>query len=941
MTATLPRSPLQEETIALFKQYRALIPCAKCFSRNTIQRDGMSDGNLRFKCRPPVSMSLICNKSYSESKIRGMIASVVYGHTLPPSTSASHMDGSSENILSLPLPSVRTTKSSRRPSQKCEDPVLSVEGLHLRDDEDDREYSARMDCQQSYEEMNINGGHPHPVDDRRLSPGDVGSRRSSVQPQYRRPSVTGEESPMLDHEDAILPPASNHLQVPGTPSLDSEEQPLHSHPVHRRRSVTPTGPPAVLRHDRKLHHSHSHPNIGQQRQQQYSEQQDSRNGNLPCSSQNPLYQAQQQRQQQHLQRQVLRRESTQYHGNSHSRPEISAERRLSHPAFLQPSSSSSSGKFLPVNLPGNAHSPALSSSSRFSPSYEPLQPALGQPNTPHIGSLPGQGDRYEGSDSPTSYYQRRMSQPHPSFQRYGQLPPPPGAALHHYDRRASDVEEYGYQHREKYEKLSASTMRITSGSRLSVPSSYSPITPHLEPIRLSHSLSGTNSTNAGQQHAYQRHQDSSVYYQQPSREDMDPHSSEETDDRPYARMRQSYKRFSTSRSLSRVGSYPNLYSTASNASNGDLDSAMPRNRIRLTCFPNRSSDTSSTANETSTTTTLDPTDAMAVQLSQSSKVVIEITQPRALQAFTGFEDVPEPLFHPSQQRMRTLRHTVSQPNLMMSRSTSSVLGRRRSASPDDMSFGSSKKRRADSVSGSAKDDDEVDARLGSQTPVSTSAAVAEAAAAAVVAAAANAARQQQQQQQQKSPKDNGTDIPIVGMDMIAGNTKDVGLGVSVLSVVEPTIDSPTIEALGVAKASSYVPLEDQKEMGIDYSLFTRVETAGWRILIPPNVVASFRSEDFGLTLKPKIAQGLDSVLGEDGVLGHQEDDVSKDTVLMNPETRCEAIVEEEKQQQQQQQQQEILQDEERAINQKDQETSSPNENITESDEEEMDELEDE
>ncbi len=42
MTATLPRSPLQEETIALFKQYRALIPCAKCFSRNTIQRDGMS-----------------------------------------------------------------------------------------------------------------------------------------------------------------------------------------------------------------------------------------------------------------------------------------------------------------------------------------------------------------------------------------------------------------------------------------------------------------------------------------------------------------------------------------------------------------------------------------------------------------------------------------------------------------------------------------------------------------------------------------------------------------------------------------------------------------------------------------------------------------------------------------------------------------------------------
>ena len=41
-TATLPRSALQEETINLFKQFRNLIPCAKCFCRNTIQRDGMS-----------------------------------------------------------------------------------------------------------------------------------------------------------------------------------------------------------------------------------------------------------------------------------------------------------------------------------------------------------------------------------------------------------------------------------------------------------------------------------------------------------------------------------------------------------------------------------------------------------------------------------------------------------------------------------------------------------------------------------------------------------------------------------------------------------------------------------------------------------------------------------------------------------------------------------
>ncbi|KAF9349317.1 hypothetical protein BGX34_001859 [Mortierella sp. NVP85] len=171
MTVTLPRSPLQEETIALFKQYRALIPCAKCFSRNTIQRDGMSDGNLRFKCRPPVSMSLICNKSYSESKIRGMIANAVYGHALPysgTSSSATLGDRSSENGLTM-----ATTKSSRRPSQKIEEPILSVEGLRLRDG--DREYSVEEDHPASYEEMNINGGHPHPVNDRRTPSGGEGS----------------------------------------------------------------------------------------------------------------------------------------------------------------------------------------------------------------------------------------------------------------------------------------------------------------------------------------------------------------------------------------------------------------------------------------------------------------------------------------------------------------------------------------------------------------------------------------------------------------------------------------------------------------------------------------------------------------------------------------------------------------------------------------------
>jgi hypothetical protein len=50
-TATLPRSALQEETIALFKQFRNLIPCAKCFCRNTIQRDGMSGTFPRLQMR--------------------------------------------------------------------------------------------------------------------------------------------------------------------------------------------------------------------------------------------------------------------------------------------------------------------------------------------------------------------------------------------------------------------------------------------------------------------------------------------------------------------------------------------------------------------------------------------------------------------------------------------------------------------------------------------------------------------------------------------------------------------------------------------------------------------------------------------------------------------------------------------------------------------------
>ncbi|KAF9938407.1 hypothetical protein BGZ65_012914, partial [Modicella reniformis] len=393
----------------------------------------------------------------------------------------------------------------------------------------------------------------------------------------------------------------------------------------------------------------------------------------------------------------------------------------------------------------------------------------------------------------------------------------------------------------------------------------------------------------------------------------------------------------TGHSFSRMGSHPNLHATESNAYGKNLDSVMPRNKIKLTCFPN---------GPTPETMTLDSTDAMRVQLSQNSKVVIEITQPRQLQAFESscsaqnafaeFEDVPRPLL-PSQQRVRSLRHTVSQPNLMMTRSTSSVLGRRRSVSPDDMAFGSSKKRRADSVIGSLRDDDEAVAGIVS---ASTSAGAAEAAATSVVA---NVVRQHQQQQQTSA--DNGSELQIVGMDhadktvnMVAGSNEDIGLGLRVPGFIA---ESPTIEALDVAKASSYVPLEDQKEFGIDYSLFTRVETAGWRILIPPNIVASFRSEDFGLTLKPNIADGLAIVSGEETVLS------GKGNALLNSDCIDEVIAEEEEEEEEKQQKEtdvEMLGDKDndkcKAAVQKDQESIFPQKDVMET-EEEMDELEDE
>ncbi|KAF9340485.1 hypothetical protein BGZ91_001777 [Linnemannia elongata] len=902
MTATLPRSALQEETIALFKQYRNLIPCAKCFSRNTIQRDGMSDGNLRFKCRPPVSMSLICNKSYSESKIRNMIAGVVYGHSLPESgtpTSAA----SSENVLALALPPNMTKSGSgRRPSQKYADANMTpdLQQSHTFQDDHHSQHNHYRDHKgderdqyQEHGRAQQGGGYEETGDERGGRPG---SRRpsSAMASHPRRPSLIGQESPMMDYEEStMMGPPSGHLQVPNTPPMEGEDPRMYRPPL---------GAP-------KLHHSHSHPNIGQQRHQQYLDQQ---------------RHIQQQQQQP---RQVVRIEPALPHhgqGSDFSRSEM-AERRFSHPAALQRSPSS---KYLPVAPNNTALSPALSSSSQTSPRYESVQAPA---------SSAGPGGRYEETHGQGSYYSRRMSQPHPSSQRsYGQLPPPPAGSSHRYDRRASEVDEYNYQHLRQYERLNASTMRgghplkskispkqysppRSSDSSLSAqqrdgpvpaisssatyagkpgyPPSSSPSmnsnvqglrTPQAEPMRFSHSMSSIEAPNSatsgaasagasGSRHAYQtpRQQasSSSVYYHQPSsRDDLEirdtytlddsrgDQSPEDADGRQYAKMRQGFRKPGMGPSIRRLGSSPNLYTagsmTAPTSSSPakDLNSALPRNAIKLTCFPSAVTASKDLPVDSQVPGVSSVDDDLDMKMSQSSKVVIEITQPRSTldrssssSSLSGFDDVPRPLHlstssgHP----YRALRHAVSQPNLLVRNSSSVLERRRRSVSPSgsgrdgidgnsgEDGFGSSKKRRADSLS---RDEDVV-----TSTPSSSS--VAEAAAAAVVAAAANAARQ-------NSSIAGG--VQIIGHDY---SKKDViGLGVVMdddTTTSTNGCNSPMIDALDVARASSYVSLEDQKELGIDYSLFTRVETAAWRILIPPNVTASFRSDDFGLTLKPK------------------------------------------------------------------------------------------
>ncbi|KAF9922264.1 hypothetical protein FBU30_007672 [Linnemannia zychae] len=921
MTATLPRSALQEETIALFKQYRNLIPCAKCFSRNTIQRDGMSDGNLRFKCRPPVSMSLICNKSYSESKIRNMIAGVVYGHSLPEAGMSSSTT-SSENVLAMPLPpnmnkSGPGTGSGRRPSQKHIDPDMTLDPQQSHSFQDNHQ-DQKGESREQYHDQ-VRSQYDDNGDDRSGRPG--GRRPSSAVPFHpRRPSLIGQESPnMMEYEEStMMGPPSGHLQIPSTPPLDNEDARMYrSHSTYGHRPLTPVGAPspassstsslAPRRGTPKLHHSQSHPNIGQQRHQQYLDQQ------------RHTQQLQQQP------RQVVRIESAQGQGSDFSRLEM-AERRFSHPAALQRSPSSKYHSSGPSNA---ALSPALSSQS--SPRYESIQLP--------VSSSVGSSNRYEETHSQgTPYYQRRMSQPHPSSHRsYGQLPPPPlSNSSHRYDRRASEVEEYNYQHMRQYERLNASTMR--SGHPLKVklsPKQYSPPrsssalaseaqqrdnpasassvaynsgksgyppssspllssnsqelrTLQSEPMRSSHSMSSIEAPSSsvvsgatgsdGGRHAYQtsrQQTSSSVYYHQPSsRDDMEIRDSyahdnshgdlplEDLDGRLYARMRQGSRKPGIGQSIRRLGSSPNLYTSAntttspllSSSSPKDLNSALPRNAIKLTCFPSAVT-AATTMDDPNSASAIAGNDDLDMKMSQSSKVVIEITQPRSTfdrsssSPLSGFEEVPRPLLlsAPSGDvpRHRSLRHTVSQPNLLVRNSSSVLERRRRSVSPpsnsrgniegDEEGFGSSKKRRADSLS---RDDNSA------TTTIPSSSSVAEAAAAAVVAAAANAARQ-----------NTASGIQIIGNQQDYSKKEIVGLGV-VMDHEDGRnstsgCPSPLIEALDVAKSPSYVSLEDQKELGIDYSLFTRVETAAWRILIPPNVTASFRSEDFGLTLKPK------------------------------------------------------------------------------------------
>ncbi|KAF9135632.1 hypothetical protein BGW39_001512 [Mortierella sp. 14UC] len=1111
ITATLPRSALQEETIALFKQYRNLIPCAKCFCRNTIQRDGMSDGNLRFKCRPPVSMSLICNKSYSESKIRNMIAGVVYGHSLPDSNTPGSATSPGENVLALAPPPV--TKTSRRASTKNDgSPRLGAEITserlqRLKEDPEEQLPENPLQMERDPDERMGGGGHQHPLDARRPSQPHPhqgsASRRTSVQ-QLRRPSMVDDEGMMMDYEDnASSGLHPTYLQVPGTPPMDGEDsRHYRSRTSYNQlpRSVTPTGPPhpssgnggpppvtSGRQGGQKLHHSHSHPNIGQQRHQQYLEQQE-REHRGSFSGQGQPGQSSQlsssHPQQRLLQRPLAKRESIQHLGGG-------PERRSSQPS-PNPGSKYLSG-------PGpmhEAHSPAMVSSPRSSPGREMSghhhshdASSHEQSGTPAMRSLPGNA-WYEESNQ--GYFSRRMSQPHPSYGyssgAHSGLPPTmPSPLAHPYDRRASEIEDYPPVHREKYEKLNASTLlppgpngsssgsspsslsrhsmqkmkplahlvspnsafesrqhpldpaepepmeegggsrqpltpysRSSLGGNSSNPGSPSPwlssgngngggningpAIPQSEPMRYSHSMdnsstipSSNNNSSSGGAYSHGaggprpslRHQSSlsNIYYQTPRQDDRDRFEADnemdmspdyhdvDADGRPVARMRhQSLKRKSLGQLLGRSSSHQNLYSTSMQHSHShhlhsqhqqppqhrdshhhgshghhhpqqqhhhhssrehqhhpqhpmsaprdhhhhhnhpqqqhqhqqhqDLNAALPpppnSMGIKMTCFPNALSKTSSPP----TAKTIDSSEHMALPLSQCSKIVIEIHQPRNAQAYTSGVSLPSASQHqqreegnkkeeeagPIKQQKKTTASFLAQHHL--ARSSSSIIGHRRSASRDLVSYGACKKRRAGSVddAGGAfsrsedsleeededqlQEDDEGDVVNDDQEEEDEkkgSSIVAENA--TMVAAAAAAQASKPTASVDAINADAGSTIQVFGIDYLAQHQQaDKKSATSELLGLPSTSSSAsmnkTVDALQVARASSYVILEDQKEMGVDYSLFTRVETAGWRILIPPNVVASFRSEDFGLMLKPKgLVDTTDMLEGEEVVSG--------------------------------------------------------------------------
>ncbi|KAF9936564.1 hypothetical protein BGZ65_002280 [Modicella reniformis] len=282
---------------------------------------------------------------------------------------------------------------------------------------------------------------------------------------------------------------------------------------------------------------------------------------------------------------------------------------------------------------------------------------------------------------------------------------------------------------------------------------------------------------------------------------------------------------------------------------------MPRNSIKLTCFPNSSSSKTSTP----TTTTLDSTEAMAMQLNQSSKLVIEIQQPRSLQSYSSANNLRELSRASSDNNdvagsgsatgqgrdyTKSMMHrSISHPNLQLSRASSSVLGFRKSPPPERQSNGredfegpSAKKRKADPDAVSI-----IGGSDGSSSPSNHHGSVTA-------------------QEVSSSNVSASSAVQVFGMDYLAKTDEAAANGLS--TAHKGLTSSPSLEALRVAKGSSYALLEDQKEMGIDYSMFTRVETAGWRILIPPNVVASFRSDDFGLMLKPKGLVHEDAVIQE-------------------------------------------------------------------------------